>query len=333
MNFKGQIGNIFEKAMNSFTRDPALSERGEVQSLASVVPNNNVVAGGNRTVFQQLDAGNNVNRSVANIQVGTSLSAKKAVTNGAEAAKSLSAGKQQVAATAAAMKSDWAENKAQAMACLKEAAENKGFDGDAVVAQICSSGGNDSGLGSMVTANNSGGFMDFKPSKQDKNLKPEELKALMQDTVKIAQSSGTIDTRMSFGSGSAPALKGDIAKLDEGNMEKLLTQNITDQPEYEAVLNVGNALDEVAQNHGYVSNNYNPTDVADVKYDSTDVDLRGEALQGIVSMEIDAAVNDAYFDVSVSDISDRMSRVAMLGDNVPAYSPPQPAVDKVLGLG
>ncbi len=316
--------NSFKKGMDRFMRDP---------SLASAVTNNNdIVVGENRTVFQQLDAGKPVSRSVSHIQVGSFLSSKKSVTNGAEAASSLSAGKQEVAAKAAEMKDSWDANKADAIACLREAADNKGF---AVASQISMGSVNDSGLGSLVTSNNSGSdFLGFEISKQDKKLDPEELKALIADTVMIAQSGGAEDTRVSS-SFDEIAPKSDIAKLDEVGMEQLLTQDITDQPEYKEALDLGYALDEVSKNHMYVARNYNPTDVAENKYDSVDVDLAGQALQGIVAIKMGsdaAAANEAHFGADISDVSSKLARSGLV-DDVPVYNPPQPSIDKVLGIG
>ncbi len=328
--------DAFKKGMDSFINDPSFTGREEVQSLDKVVPNNNIVVGEGKTVLQQLDAGNPVDRSVAHIQVGTFLSAKKTVTNGAQASASLSAGKQEVAAKAAAMKESWVSNKADAMACLKEAADEQGFDGASMVEQLASSdSSNSSGLGSMVTANSPSASIGFEPSKQDKKLKPEEVKALIENTVKIAQSGGAKDTR-SQASNSLGNItpKGDIAKLNEESMEQLLTQDIEDQPEYKAALDISAALDDVANNYVYVANNYNPTDVAESKYDSVDVNLTGQALQGIAAIKLGSsavAANDAHFDVSVSDISSKMVR-AGLGDDAPIYKPPQITLDRAIGI-
>ncbi len=337
MSFNDQKDlDAFKKGMDSFMDNPSFKGHEEMQSLDKVVPNNNIVVGEGRTVLQQLDAGNPVNRSVSSIQVTSLLSAKKSVTNGAQAAASLSAGKQEVAAKASAMKESWDSNKAEAKACLKEAAGEQGFDGDAVVEQVCpSSGSNNSGLGSMVTANSPSSFAVFEPSKQDKKLKPEELKSLIENTVKIAQSGGAKDTRSQASNSLGDITpNSDIAKLNEEGMEQLLTQDIEDQPEYKEAMDINAALDDVANNHGYVVENYNPTDVAPNNYDAIDVDLTGQALQGIAAIKLGngaVATNDAHFNADISDISSKMAR-AGLGDDAPVYKPPQNTLDRMLGL-
>ncbi len=328
--------NVFKKGIESFMHDPVLPKHGEeTQNIADVVPNNNIIVGENRTVFQQLDAGNNVSRSVSHIQITPSLSAKKAVTNGEQATNSLSAGKQEVTKITAAMRESWAQNKAQAIECLKEAANNRGFNGDAVINQICSSGINENGLGSMVTANSTSSPLEFGISKQDKKLKPEELKALIKDTVEVARSHATRDTRVNnvFSAPpqpTSPPPSYDIAKLDEKAMEALLTEDLEDQPEYKAALNVEHALNEVAKNHQYVSRHYNPTDVAESEYDSIDVELAGQALRGISSIKIDSYTG---LGANTSDITSIINNLTIHSKSSPDYKPPEPMLYKTLGIG
>ncbi len=284
-----------------------------------------------RTIFQKLDAGNNVNRSVSNIKTNMSVDPNKTIKNGAEVSNSLVAGKEQVQDVKSSMEKTWSEAKGDAIECLKEAAINQNLDAGGVVNDICPSehptdkgaallaGATDlatGGMGSLITAGVGAAFISFEVSKQDKSLKPDQIKALIEDTMKIAQSGGPQDTRSGGGAADAPPqeLKSDIAKLDYEGMKDLLEQNLDNQPEYQAALDVESDLNKVEENHMYSSRNYDPQNIDDsAQYDSIDVVLAGQSI-GETKL---FASNDSFYSSSVSDISEVNSKnVATLANEM-----------------
>ncbi|GEM_PF-4703391 len=280
-----------------------------------------------KTVFQQLDAGRSgVNRSVAHIKTNQSFCAEKAVTNKQEASKSLSAGRQEVKTIKASMETDYKQAKAEAIACLKEAAGNQGLNGDDVVAQICpsaDSGGSSAALVSAAGATLATGgvasalgaaCVAVEISKQDRrNLSPNQRESLIEDTVKIAQTKvqDSRDTMSMSDGGKVIPDNSNIAKLNVDGMKQLLEQKVEDQPEHIAASDLEHELKEVQNNHGYVAENYNPTDVAEEspQYDSGDVVLTGMGLQGIFTMKVENSSPAANTELeNVSDVFAKLNK-------------------------
>lgn len=238
-----------------------------------------------RTVFQQLNDGTKVDYS-ANIDPQSMFrTPEKEITDGAVVGNKRVMGECEVEDKKAQMTEQWDSAKEQAVACLKEAAALQGLNPKDVVGQIvpqenspgklgagCAMAADaaTAGLGSFANVAGKAAFVATEVGKAEKhNLSRDQIKSLIADATRIAQSGGAQDTRASAsvsGGGGAKDVadakpQTDISKLNEKGMEQLLTQNLEDQKEYKALDTTENNLALVKDNHIKVANEYADTNL------------------------------------------------------------------------
>lgn len=274
-----------------------------------------------RSVFDDLDAGNNVDRSppklvVQDLMLDPNKPAPEAEKTHDKAVMAHEDVKEKMETT----KQDWSAHQGRAAEYLKEAAEGMGMNGDDVVGQMLPQeantkisaataiAGNATGAGSLATAvgavSNAAYGMD-KIAEERKDLTPDQKKALIEETCKIAQSKAPPDTRASASTSSKSGgykpddVDANLAKLSSAKMEKLLTQNVEQQPEFQALAQMDSDLDVVMDNHRDFANNYGKNNV----YDKTVSLAQGDnkvAEKIIIDSQIVTAFasNDPKFDAT-----------------------------------
>lgn len=311
-----------------------------------------------RTVFQQLNEGTNVDYSV-NIDTQSMMrSADKKIEDGAIVGDKRVMGQAEVEDKKNQMTEQWDSAKEQAIACLKEAASLQDLDPDDVVGQIVPSEtttgklgagiaiGADAataGLGSFANVAGKAAFVATEVGKAEKqNLSRDQIKSLIADATRIAQSGGAQDTRASAsvsGGGAKDVAdtkpKADISKLNERGMEQLLTQNLEDQKEFKALDMTEKNLDIVENNHVKAAREYADTnllekgevlaktgrdeyvtemfDQATVAMDSGDAlvvssSMKSMAFSQGIGFVCGLAANDADFVVSAPEITTKIDQ-------------------------
>ncbi|MGH1456032.1 MAG: hypothetical protein ACRBDI_04570 [Alphaproteobacteria bacterium] len=178
------------------------------------------------------------------------------------------------------LKQDFKTDKAEAVACLKEAAVNNDCDPGAAVDTLVSTGGAATkveaagailvgGAGSLATMG-AGAAVIATVSKEDQKLSPEKQKAVLEDTLKQLQtrSASNEDTRMSAsmsGGGASgapmPDEKSDAhwENFDARDLEEFLATDVEDLPEMEALCKIECDIEEAQENQRYVAAHYGET--------------------------------------------------------------------------
>lgn len=240
-----------------------------------------------RSVFDDLDAGNNVDRSPpAVVAQDLMLDSNKPAPEAEKTHDKTVSAKEEVSEKMNMCVQDWDAHQCRAADYLKEAAECKGMNGNDVAGEFLPKESKDkasaaiaigsqlatSGGGSFITALGAGGNVAYgaeKIAEQRKDLTVDQKKALIEDTCKIAQSKAPPDTRASAsvsskaGGYTPDAVDANLAKLSEAKMEKLLTQTVEQQPEFQALAQMDHDLDVVLDNHKEFEENYGKNNVYD----------------------------------------------------------------------
>ncbi|MDH5723255.1 MAG: hypothetical protein OEY94_08055 [Alphaproteobacteria bacterium] len=165
---------------------------------------------------------------------------------------------------------DWKDHQCVAQEYLEGACDNladqiglteKGISKENVVKQIMPQG--DTGKGSAALqaapAVNAAEFVS-SVNEQRKDLSREQKRALIEDMVKTAQSKPELDSEK-LGKALSPGadldrIQDNLSRLSCAKMEKLATQSVEDQPEFQLLAQVKEQLEVVLDNHDYVKDNY-----------------------------------------------------------------------------
>lgn len=254
------------------------------------------------------------------------------------------------------LREDFETDKNVAVEALKEAAIESGVDPSVAVDTMVSGGESTKataasaifaeaatgGMGSLATAGKAA-TVTVVASKEDQKLSPDEQRALLEDTLRTLQSSSSQDDTRLAASTSGGAANNEDAPAPESDaqwenitvedLEELLSSDVEDLPEWEALSEIENDIEEVLDNHRFVAANYSTTgdliakaeaaaesgqshvlkdelESSRVAVNSGDVEIAGAGLTGIVAMKVpdDVAVSAARFD-SVVDARERFVAV------------------------
>ncbi|MDH5723778.1 MAG: hypothetical protein OEY94_10730 [Alphaproteobacteria bacterium] len=191
----------------------------------------------------------------------------------------------------------WNDHQAVAQDYLEKAYDNKadqigltekGISKESVVKQIMPQG--DTGKGSAA-ANAIPGVAaaDVAASinEQRKDLTRDQKRALIEEMVKIAQERPKLDSNKlgkTLKSGlNLEEIQENLARLSSANMEKLITQRVDQQPEYQALERVHNACMDVRETQLVFARTY----------DQNITDGKVEALRAARNEVVVSALNDS----------------------------------------
>lgn len=166
----------------------------------------------------------------------------------------------------------WDAHQEVATEYLKEAATNLGHDPDHVASQFrpqdsASKAGAAAGVAAQAATGSGSLALQFAGNvgqgatiaesinEQRKDLTREQKKALIEEVCKIAQSKAPEGAKPSTSGGKPSNDPEDIARrlanLSAAKMEKLLTQDVTQQPEFQALAQKEFEMEVVKDNHMY----------------------------------------------------------------------------------
>ena len=281
---KGLSPTFDEKALR--TSNPDIMETQQAQAQSSY-ENVFIDPEPDRTVMDDIDAGNNVDRTPPKVVTqDLMLDPNKPAPEAEKTHDKAVNAQEDVQEKMGKFEQDWDAHQSRAAEYLKEAAENLGMDSGNVLGQMLppesktkmsavgaiASGAVTAGVGagSMAVLNMAGqvSYGAEEMAKDRKDLTREQKKALIEEVCKIAQSHAPKDTRASAsvsksGGYSAKDVDANLAKLSPAKMEKLLTQTVDQQPEYRALKQMNFELDQVMDNHVDFANHYHEANLYD----------------------------------------------------------------------
>ncbi len=278
--------------------------------------------------------------------------ASKVVTDGAVVSRKANMAMEDTKEQIQTFKDDFKQARKEALDAMKESAQSMDIpldqafdslvpDGSAGKAQAAMYLGlelSTQGLGSMVTAPGKAAYVSQELSKEDKKLSPEQQKALLEDMSKNLQASRAAPADTRAEGGSAPSVPTDTKaeeiaweNMEADDLKELLAADPEgeDQPELEQLMTLEEDLDEVLDNHRFVSEHYHEmgdlvqkgialeaTDQshavketlneATVAVDAPAVELASQSLNGIVRLDTNATTIDQVVFASVDDISTKV---------------------------
>jgi len=268
-----------------------------------------------RTVFNDLDEGQNIDRTPDVSNTAQFLLNPQKAAPGADQIHDRAVDcKMDTEDKMAKCEQDWDDHQQRAAQYLEQGARERGgelgIENPGMVKQqmLPQSGSTKTdalvGLGTMAMpkAAAADGGLDIIAAVKGSELTRDQKKALIKETCSKAQECtaprDTLADRSSSG-GSAPSAAPDqtalnLARLTEAKMEKLLTERVEDQPEYEALAKVDHDLTFVLDvNHPTFAREYGNSNVGEKIVSHA---ISGDApMQGIV---IEASTVQASFDAS-----------------------------------
>lgn len=228
------------------------------------------------TVFQELNEGTKVDYSVEHIDTAKMQVDGNQKLDGAEAkAEMRETGINECQDKMAQMEKQWDQAQDQAVDCMREAIMNRyqvgESDANAIMQASFPALDGSSGMGSEVTALVGGSSPTITLSEKDLKKGEDEVRSLISDATRIAQSGGPEKRAMQAtvsSSGMTDEQKEHqqqylVSKLSEQGMEQILTQKLEDQKEFKDVADKLDDLHDVRREHEVAAQVYGEKNVLD----------------------------------------------------------------------
>ncbi len=228
------------------------------------------------TVFEKLNEGTKVDYSVDHIDTAKMQVDGNQKLDGAEAKADMrESGIGECQDKMAQMEKQWDQAQDQAVDCMREAIMDKyqvgESDANAIIQANFPALDGSSGMGSEVTALAGGASATITLSQKDLQKGEDEVRSLIKDATRIAQSGGP-DKRAEQGTIISSGMTEDqkesqqqylVAKLSEQGMEQILTQKLEDQKEFKDVTEKLDDLHDVKRDHEVAAQVYGEKNVLD----------------------------------------------------------------------